>query len=155
MDATTTKPLATVMIGGITYQIQEEGTLEHDMWMMALVREHGLDQLALEDKESSGDFVARTLDRIVMSGVIFRILAGALIPPGKEWSPAVAAETEEVLRKIRTHEDKATMRSLVLSVLIGFFEGGLPLWMSSRKSSGEQGVAQPSANPIPNATPAN
>lgn len=125
-----------ITLGERVFWIQEEGTIEHDLWTMKVVRDHKLDQLTLEEKEPAEAFVQRVLAMILQTGCLFQILAAGLVPEGHPWTPEGAEETAIFLKNLRTPDDKRLMQDLVTSVLIGFFAAGLPLWTRSLKSSG-------------------
>lgn len=133
-----------ITLGSRVFWVQEEGTIEHDLWTMKIIRDKGLDKLTLDAAESSEAFVQRVLSMILETGALFTILAAGLVPDGQPWTPEGAEEVAGFLKDLREPEDKKLMQHLVVSVLIGFFAAGLPLWTNSRKSSGtpETMVAQ-------------
>lgn len=124
-----------ITLAGRVFWVQENGSIEHDLWTMAVIRKYGLDKLTLEDSEESGAFVSRVLQMVMDTGCLFQILASGLIPEGQPWSPEGAEEVTCFLKDISDPDEKMLMQHLVVSVLIGFFAAGLPLWTRSRKSS--------------------
>lgn len=127
--------MQTITLGGRNFWVQEQGSIEHDIWTMNAVRKHGLDKLVLLETETSDAFVERVLTKLLETGTIFTILAAGLVPEGQPWTPEGAEEVSHFLKSLREPEDKVLMQKMVVSVLIGFFAGGLPLWTRSRNSS--------------------
>jgi len=125
-------------LGGQQYRPIKCSTIEHDFWLMDRVRAAGLDAIALQDDETHEQFAERLLQTIIVSGTAFELLGGFLLrhPHGDlDWSPAMATDTANALRKITAPEEKAVIRGIIVGMLLDFFAAGLIVLSSSQKSS--------------------
>lgn len=133
-----------IELGGRIFTPVKNSTIEHDFWLMGHIRAAGLDQVRVEEGENPDEFVMRLLREAINSGRVFLLLGGLMIqegtPPDK-WTPVLAKETAEFLKKLTAPEDKARIQQQVVSMLIGFFETGLASLRTSRRFSGKE--AQP------------
>ena len=124
------------MLGGRAFAPTGASTLEHDDYVMGLVRKSGLKNLEMMPGESADKFVERLLWDLV--DVRAPLLGAFLVPEGvkgSEWTPAIAAQTAAHVRGLTTETDKAATNSLTISMLIGFFGNGLATLWTTRKSS--------------------
>jgi hypothetical protein len=131
-----------VVLGGRTFVSVTESTVEHDLYFHGLAGRAGLRFEKLE-RESPEDFAARILEETVQSGKTLELLGCLLVPDeiGTEcWTPEEARKTAVFIGQLRGEEDKARVRALILSLLIGFFGCGLAsIWTSPRSSSNRPG----------------
>jgi len=149
------------LLGGRPFLTVQESTVEQDFIFLALVKEAGIDDLTQSRGETTGDFAVRILETAIANGVVLRLLACLLVPepeverprglrrliPGRRdvppWTRETAEETAEFLGSLRSPEDKAKIRALVLSLLVHFFESGtVSLWTTPTSS----------VEPVPRAT---
>lgn len=129
-----------VTLGGRVFWRIEESTVEHDFWMMAQLQEAHLDKLDLDPGVSAEEAVDAMLEQVVRSGKTLLLLAGLLIPAGMaatDWTPQVALDTHEHLRRLTDLRDKEQIKPLVASMLAVFFAAGLASVRISRSSSSE------------------
>ena len=112
-----------IELGGRRWRILQAGTLEHMIWMDQQVTEAGLTAL-LKAAPSEGEWTDRIWQAISHSGQTFPLLSGMLIPENLSddaWTPAEAEKTSAFLKKLTAPEDKARIRALLVSVVLGFF----------------------------------
>lgn len=136
----------TVALGGRKFTRLDSGTVEHDFWMMAQIREAGLHQISFTPGSDVEEVVDELLGRCLSSGKAVLLLSGLLLPEGmtpQEWKPEVALEIAAHIGKITDTEEKAQLRPLVASMLIGFFKTGLASLKISPKSSSQGAGVQP------------
>ncbi|MFH1680358.1 MAG: hypothetical protein ABIH26_06910 [Candidatus Eisenbacteria bacterium] len=129
------------VLGGRTFLTVKESTIEQDFHFLALVKRARIDEIILEPGESPEAFARRLLEATVESGSILDLLGCLLVPaevtpqdrdPGEAWTREMGEETARFLGSLRGPADKATIRSLVLSLLVSFFESGIvSLWTST------------------------
>lgn len=128
-------------IGGRTFLPLRESTVEQDFRFLALIKRARIDEVVMQPGESPEVFARRLLEATIESGVILDLLGCLLIPedcapqdrdPGEVWNSEVGRETAQFLGGLRDPRDKAQVRSLVLSLLVCFFESGIvSLWNST------------------------
>jgi hypothetical protein len=128
-------------LGGRTFLPIGESTVEQDFRFLALIKRARIDEVVMEPDESPEAFARRLLEVTIESGVILDLLGCLLIPedtaprdrdPGEAWTRQMGDETAQFLGQLRDPRDKAEVRSLVLSLLVSFFEGGIvSLWTST------------------------
>jgi len=142
------------VLGGRTFLTVTESTVEQDFRFLALVKRARIDEIVMEPGDSPETFARRLLEATVESGAILDLLGCLLVPeeaaprdrdPGEVWTREMGEETARFLGHLRDPADKAKIRSLVLSLLICFFESGIVFLWTSTTSFGEA---------IPNATKA-
>lgn len=145
------------VLGGRAFLTMKESTIEQDFHFLALVKRARIDEIMMVPGESPEDFARRLLEAAVESGAILDLLGCLLVPeesaprdrdPGEAWTRKTGEETARFLGELRAPADKATIRSLVLSLLVSFFESGIVSLWSSTTSSNE-------VVPSPMATKAN
>lgn len=129
--------MANRTIGGVVYRELTETTMEQDDAILRIVRAANVEELQMEDGEKADDFVARILSELISSGKAFGLLGCFLVPEGKEWSRALAAETAETFRRVTAGEDKAELRSALVPLLMTFFVTGLASVVISRRYSNQ------------------
>jgi len=134
-------------IAGRTFLEIEDSTIEQDLAFQALVKEAGLDSLELRPGQSPESFASELLDGLVRSRTSLKMLGCLLIPadkvplqrrrinPGEAWTPEVAEETTRFLGACMDPRDKARIRNLILSLLLGFFGSGADSSPTSMTSS--------------------
>jgi len=128
------------ILGGRTFLPLRESTVEQDFRFLALVGRARIDEVVMQPGERPEAFARRLLEVTIESGVILDLLGCLLVPeelapqdrnPGEVWTPEVGQETARFLGQLRDPKDKAEVRSLVLSLLVSFFESGIvSLWTS-------------------------
>lgn len=134
---------------GRAFLTVQETTVEQDFLFLELTREAGLDSLTIVAEETPEAFSERILGALVSKRAVLKILALFLVPPSltkrrrfgrsevapRTWTPEVAEETAVFLGSLKSPEDKAKVRSLVLTLLIHFFESGIDsLWTTETSS---------------------
>ena len=138
-------PAASILLGGRAWRILQSGTLEHAVWIDRLLLESHLRAVRLQPGETAEQFASRLLDALTVSGKSLDLLAGLLVPGelrDEEWSPEVAAATARFLQKLSGPQDLAAARALLVTAVLGFFEGGLG-------SIARSGIASPAPLPPP------
>lgn len=132
------------VLGGRTFLVVGDSTVEQDLTIDALLRKSGIGEIILEPGETPQAFALRLLDTAVRSGDVLQLLGCLLIPeeyaagaaePGDAWSLEVAEETTRFIGGLHSPQDKADVRSLILSLLISFFDEGIDSSPSSATSS--------------------
>jgi hypothetical protein len=138
----------TFTIGGREFRAVEASSLEHDHFTTEAAGALGLKSLQLGPGETPGEFGVRLFNQALKSGSAWPLL-GALIVPADiadaDWSPKYAESTGAFLRKQSDPTDKATIRQLLASTLIGFFGGAL----GSSQGSGTSSILDERANQQP------
>jgi hypothetical protein len=135
-------------IGGQKWRAVKRSTIEHDFWLMKHIREAGLNAVHLRPGEKPEDFAVRLLHEVIGSGKAFTLLGGMLLPdgvPDEHWTPERAEQTAAFMRGLAADEDKAAVKSAIISLLTGFFEAGL----ASSDTSDTASVSQPASEPQP------
>ena len=144
-------------LGGRTFLPLRESTVEQDFRFLALIKRARVDEVVMQPGESPEAFARRLLEVTIESGVILDLLGCLLVPedvaprdrdPGEVWTPQVGEETARFLGQLRDPRDKAEVRSLVLSLLVSFFENGIvSLWTSP--TSCVEAIPNPESNQMP------
>lgn len=126
------------VLGGRTFLSITESTIEHDLYFHGLAGQAGL-RFEKQEEESVEEFASRILAETIQSGQALELL-GCLIVPEEigvdGWTPEEARRTAAFIGQVRVGEDKARVRALILSLLIGFFGCGLASIVTSPRSSG-------------------
>lgn len=134
------------ILGGRTFLTIRESTVEQDFRFLALVKRARIDEITMAPGEAPEGFARRLLEATIQSGTILDLLACLLVPeeaaprdrdPGEAWTREMGEETARFLGRLRDPSDKARIRSLVLSLLLSFFESGIVSLWTSTMSSGE------------------
>ncbi len=126
------------VLGGRTFLSVTESTIEHDLHFHGIAGRAGL-RFEKREEESAEDFAARILAETIESGQALALLGCLIVPEAvgvEGWTPDEASKTAAFLAQLRGEEDKAHVRALILSLIIGFFGCGLAsVWTSQRSSS--------------------
>ena len=135
------------VLGGRTFVPVSESTVEHDYHFLALLHRAGLGDVELLPGETGGVFAERILRQVIASGQVRPLLGCLLVPepaagtptrpPGELWTPEMGQDTARYLGGLIEEQDKAMVRSLVISLLIDFFQSGLSSLRASATSSAE------------------
>ncbi len=149
------------VLGGRTFLPIGESTVEQDFRFLALIKRARIDEVLMDPGESPESFARRLLEVTIESGVILDLLGCLLIPedtapqdrdPGEVWTRQMCEETARFLGQLRDPKDKAEVRSLVLSLLVSFFESGIVSLWNSTTSSAEAIPAPKNQNAAPGGT---
>ena len=130
-----------IELGGRKFVAVTGSTIEHDYWLMDMVRRAGLDQIVVPSDTSTDsieEFMRELLSRCISDGRVFLLMGGLIMPEGKqghEWTVGMAQETADFIKRLTKPEDKAAVQTHVVSMLLGFFQNGLVSLLTSRKSS--------------------
>jgi hypothetical protein len=138
-------------IGGHKWHAVKRSTIEHDFWLMKHIREAGLDSVRIRKDEKPEDFAVRLLHEVISSGNAFTLLGGFLLPEGvsdEQWSPEQAGQTASFMRGLAADEDKAAVKSAIISLLTGFLEAGLGSSNNSVIASMRQPASSAHTSPI-------
>jgi len=130
-----------IRLGGREFRPVVDATIEHDYWLMGLIRRAGIDQVVKEEGESPDEFALRLMRELINSGQAFAILSGVMMPADKEvcdWTPAMAGETAAFLKRLTAPEDKAALNACTASLLSGFFANGLATLKTSQRSTSNE-----------------
>jgi len=134
------------VIGGRTFLTVRESTVAQDFHFLGLVSRAGIDRITMGENEQPEDFARRLMELAVRSGAVLELMGCLILPedhapkdgePGEAWTLEMCKETARFLGGLKSEEDKAAIRGLVLSLLISFFESGIVSLWSSKTSSGE------------------
>lgn len=142
--------MSTIKLNGREYRAIKHSTIEHDFWMMDLIRAAGLDRVILEQDETPQAFAERLLNMVIGTGHAFALLGGLMVPCGNpdiDWTPAMADEIAAHIKLTTDPNEKAEIRNQLVALLIGFFNAGLIVLTSSPSYS-----ASPSAAPAETST---
>lgn len=138
------------VLGGRTFLSLTESTVEHDLYFHTVAGRAGLRFEKYED-ETPEDFATRILAETIQSGQALELLGCLIVPEqiGVEgWTPEEARRTAAFIGQLRGKEDKARVRAMILSLLIGFFGCGLAsITTSPRSSGGRPSPGSPNASP--------
>jgi hypothetical protein len=114
MPETDTASGPVVMVAGRVLRPAAVTTFEQDAYMVGEVRSAGLDGIGSMDP---ADVVARVMG----SGRVPYLLAGALEEQGVPWSRAWADETARRIATTTDPDSKAALLGAVAEVIVGFF----------------------------------
>lgn len=115
-------------LGGRVYVPIGESTVEHDLALREAVCRAGLDHLELAEAEAPEEYARRLLRHVVAGGQVLPLIGLLLIPeglPSEQWTPEIAAETISWIKGLPAREALPLIDSMVVGLLIGFFESGL------------------------------
>lgn len=130
-------------LGGRDFLVAGESTLGQDVRFMTLIKRAGIDHMTMNEGEAPEDFARRLLDQTIESGTVLDLLSCLLIPkeeaprdrdPGEAWNPEMAQATAAFLAGLKKPRDKVKFRSLVISLLLYFFEHGIVCLYVSKTS---------------------
>lgn len=117
-----------ITIGGRDFRAVSNSTIEHDFWVMDQVRGAGLDRIEMREGETQDQFVERIIIDSITTGRAFPLLGGLLMPADmlpEDWTPQIAHDTIEFLRKRTDESDKAKIKAQLVALLFGFFVKGV------------------------------
>ena len=155
-------------LGGRTFVVVRESTVEQDYTFLAMIRDAGVAELTMDPEEEPEGFARRILEAVIRSGAVLKLLGCLLVPeelvpkrsrftigrrpePGEMWTPEIAGETAEFLGRLHDPADKTKVQALVLSLLLSFFESGIvSLWTmgtSSDETIPEKELESPEESP--------
>lgn len=146
----------TITLEGRAFRPLGEGsTLEQDDWFSVVAEEAGLSEIEVAPDDSA-EKIARRIELRVRRSRKHYLLMGCLMVPvdktDEEWSPELAAETGDFLRKLRDPVAKAQVREVFLQLLIPFVSAGIVRLFVIAKSSAPAAPDASAKNP--DATPA-
>lgn len=139
-------------LGGRSFLTVQETTVEQDLIFLELVKRAGIDEITIDPSEEIAVFSGRLLGALVKNRAVLELLGCLLMPaeliprrgmfrrrhePEAIWTPELGTKTAKFLGSLRAKEDKAKIRSLVLSLLLDFFESGIVSLWSTQTSSSE------------------
>jgi hypothetical protein len=128
-----------VVLGGRTFSVVIEGSIDWDCHMMAALRKAGMMPLPrLLAGETPGEYAMRMLIEMLAGGHLPNLLGIVLVPAetsSTAWTPEVGAATEEYVRKLSAPEDRKKVHNLAVSILLDFFRDGTASEMISLTSS--------------------
>jgi hypothetical protein len=131
-----------IILGGRPFLSITDSTVEHDLHFHGLAGRAGL-QFDMGEGESPEAFGERILNATIQSGTMLELLGCLIVPEeiGSDgWTPAEAQKTAAYIGQLRGAGDKASIRSLILSLLTDFFQCGLAsIWTSPRSSRRDPG----------------
>lgn len=136
-------------LGGRQYRPIHTSTLEHDIAMMLAVRTAGLGEMTLGEGESPGEFAHRIFISLLESGQAFDVLGCLLIPVEIEdvnWTRAIGEQTAAAMRALTDTDEKRSIQSQMVSMVIGFFQSGLTRLTISPSSLPAEKVSAPARN---------
>lgn len=112
-------------------------TVRHHHYLAAVTRDVGSPKrMPGQDEEPTAFLVEWNAD-VLASGQSCRLLAAFLLPEGnteRDWSIAMAADTQAFLEGLDTEEDRQLVDALVMECLVGFFQRALRPLISSLNS---------------------
>lgn len=118
----------TIILADRQFKHCQNSTIEHDYSTMDRFNAAGLAVLDMQEGATPEQFVTELVSRAVRTGQLFPLLSHLLLPAGMEsrdWTPAVAAETEAFLRTLTDPEDKKVVQGQVAGMFASFFQAGL------------------------------
>lgn len=126
-----------VRLGDRDFEVVSKSTIEWDVTLLMLLQGCGLADVSMHEGEDAEQLAFRVFRTLMSSGAVFEILACVLVPAGTDpyaWTPTLMKETSAFIRKLHTEEDKAAIRSQIVSLVAGFFQHGLLSISTSRSS---------------------
>lgn len=127
-----------IVIEGRTFRGSVSTTFEQDIYIMQVLEEAGLSDLASTfdiTKDDIGDIQSRVIIKAFSSGKLFDLLAASLEEEGVKWTVHRAKENAKFFANIRKTEDKKNLRGSIVGVVLGFFVSGLLSSKTFQKSS--------------------
>lgn len=129
---------ASVEVAGRRFTAVSDTSFEQDIWIMQLLQESGLRQMAEKFNVVSDDLSNVSQEVIIAafrSGKLFQLLGAVMVEDGKEWTLESAKANADFFAKLTSREDKNAMRASIVSVILGFFVSGLLALGTSETSS--------------------
>ncbi len=149
-------------LGGRSFLTVQDATVEQDFLFLELIQKCHIDRIVQSEGEDAAEFSERILGALVGDGAVLKLLGCLLVPAAAPtrrrgfrrdttiaWTPEIGEETARFLGGLKTPEDKAKIRALVLTLLVHFFENEIvSLWTTKTSSDG----ALPAPDPEPETT---
>jgi hypothetical protein len=155
LDQLTTQPIT---VGGRTFRPSASTTFKQDIFVMSLVTEAGLEDIAAKFKEGNFD-IDEVAQKIIITaftrGKLFELLGAVMEEEGTDWTIERAKANAEFFANLRSTEDKLALRGSIVAVILGFFVSGLlasrnsTISLTSEQSYDRNGVIVPSVAPTP------
>lgn len=132
--------MSDIKLGGRLFTVvnMPRRTVELEHHQRKLVHELGLDKILPKQDTSSEEWILQVYQHLIHTGRTCDLLGLYLLPIGKverDWSPAMAAEVAEYLRKCDTEEDRLQVDELAMEFIVGFFRNALRLLETSLRFS--------------------
>jgi hypothetical protein len=144
----------TIELGGRRFRVIDfdRRTVLADHYLMRMMRATGADRVLPVDGESNESYIVRLQTCLIDSGMAHQLIAGLLMPEGKEeadFTPEMAAETAKHIAGCNTQADRELVVELSMQAVFGFFRQGLDWLERSRNSTqpGANGSASPGTSP--------
>ena len=112
-------------------------TVRQHHYLAAVTRDVGTPKRMPTEHEKPSAFLVEWNADVLASGQSWRLLAAFLLPEGKserDWSVAMAEDTQAFLEGLDTEEDRQLVDALVMECLVGFFQRALRPLISSLNS---------------------
>ena len=152
-------------LGGRSFLTVQDATVEQDFLFLELIHNAHIDRIVLSEGEDAAEFSERILGALVGDGAVLKLLGCLLVPAAAPtrrlgfrrdttitWTPELGAETARFLGGLKSPEDKAKIRALVLTLLVHFFENGIVSLWTTKTSSGEA-IPDPDQEPETTSSP--
>lgn len=130
-----------IELGGRAFRAVARSTIRHDHWLMARMRRAGFGELAKLPDEGARVYAERLMAHLLLTDGALELYGGLLVPAeltDRQWTPEVAAETATFIGGLDSPEDHAQVRTLLLMLLIPFFERELDSSAGIEPSSGPE-----------------
>lgn len=136
--------------GAGTYRLVTASTIEHDIALTNLLRSSGAEKAIIDALTAGDEPDSRIFSAVTQSGKLFDIMAAALVPEGTdplEWSPAIAKETSDKLKRVVSDKGKRVLLASIVELVKAFFLAGLhsqttsQSYTSDGKDAGQPGSA--------------
>jgi len=118
----------TITIAGREFKGAKNSTMEHDVFVQGQIARADLDRIEMFPNESPEEFARRIFRKAAVNADVFLLLGGLLFPAALEpaaWTPAVAEETANFLRKLTGEDDKKIVQGQIIGAIMVFFQRGL------------------------------
>lgn len=132
--------------GTVYVEVTDGISLARNGWMIKWAREAGLTRLV--DRETPVDPAAahRQLQELIedafAADAVVPLLAGVLVPEGKEWTPAVAAGTMADIGMAKDDE-AVVLLSAFAELVVSFLKRAPAFWRTIGRSLSLPGDAEP------------
>jgi hypothetical protein len=126
LDQATTVPPITV--AGRTFRASTSTTFKQDIYVMSLVTDSGLEDIATKFKAGNFDIDVVAQQIIIQAftrGKLFELLGAVMEEEGVDWTIERAKANAEFFASLRASEDKVALRGSIVAVILGFFVSGL------------------------------
>jgi hypothetical protein len=120
--------METIVIAGRAFKGAKNSTMEHDVFVQGMIAKAKLGRLEMLAGETPDDFALRIYRRVAFSSDVFLLLGSILFPadlPAAEWTPQIAEDTAQFLRKLTDEQDKKIVQGQIIGAIMGFFQKGL------------------------------